>query len=146
MNNMFRIMVYNMNDNHMNGYGMMDWWGIPFMGFWMISIWLVFAVIAFLVYKDAEKRGMNGLLWLVLVILPWIGILFLIIYLIIREDKTKQLLSQKSADVLLDERYARGEITREEYLRMKKDIKKESERIVENKNLQNRNGIKTKGD
>lgn len=108
--------------NHMDGHHMMDWWGFPFIGFWMIGVWLVFVVIAFLVYDDAEKRGMNGLLWFVLVILPWIGLLFLIIYLIIREEKTKQLPPLKSAKDILDERYARGEITGEEYQRMRKDI------------------------
>jgi len=56
---------------------MMDWWGIPFMGYMMIGVWLVFIVIAFLVYQDANKRGMNGLLWFILVILPMIGIVFL---------------------------------------------------------------------
>ena len=30
------------------------------MGFWMIGVWLVFVVIAFLVYEDAEKRGPNN--------------------------------------------------------------------------------------
>jgi putative membrane protein len=68
---------------------MMDWWGIPFMGFWWIGVWIIQLVIAFLVYKDAEKRENNGLLWFVLVVLPWIGIIFLIIYLIIREEKTE---------------------------------------------------------
>lgn len=63
-----------------------DWWGIPYMGLMMILVWILFIVIAVLVYKDAERRGMNGLLWFVLVILPWVGIIFLIIYLIIRED------------------------------------------------------------
>lgn len=112
-------------DDHMDGDHMMDrdWWGFPFMWFWMIGVWLVFIVIAFFVYKDAEKRGMNGLLWFVLIILPWVGILFLIIYLIVREDKVKHIPSQRSAGAILDERYARGEITREEYLSMKKDIK-----------------------
>lgn len=113
------------DEDHMDGEHMMDrdWWGFPFMWFWMIGIWLVFIVIAILVYKDAEKRGMNGLLWFVLVILPWAGILFLIIYLLVREDKKKHIPSQKSAGAILDERYARGEITREDYLIMKKDIR-----------------------
>lgn len=109
----------------MNWEHMMDWWGIPFMGFMMIGIWLVFIVIAFLVYQDANKRGMNGLLWLILVILPWIGIVFLIIYLIIREEKNPQHPSyEKSAEQILDERYAKGEITREEYQQKIKDMKK----------------------
>jgi putative membrane protein len=114
------ILLNGNNGWHMMDGGHMDWWGFPFMGIGMIGLWLFFVIIAFLVYKDAEERGMNGLLWLVLVILPWLGILFLVIYLIIREDRTP--LSQKSAKAILNERYARGEITNAEYLQMKKDI------------------------
>ena len=127
MNNVFGMIFGNMNGDNMMDWDMMDWnwWGAPFMWFWMICVWLVFVVIAFLVYKDAEKRGMDGTLWFVLAILPMVGILFLIIYLIIREEKTLRDTSQKSANAILDERYARGEITKGEYQRMKKDIKKE---------------------
>lgn len=127
MNNVFGMIFGNMNGDNMMDWDMMDWnwWGAPFMWFWMIGVWLVFVVIAFLVYKDAEKRRMDGTLWFVLVILPMVGILFLIIYLIIREEKTLRDTSQKSANAILDERYARGEITKGEYQRMKKDIKKE---------------------
>lgn len=104
---------------------MMDWWGIPYMGLMMIGIWLIFIVIAILVYLDANKRGMNGLLWLILVILPWIGIIFLVVYLVIREDKTpQQSISKKTAEKILDERYVKGEITRDEYQQKKIDIKK----------------------
>ena len=111
--------------DHMDGGHMMDWdwWGFPIMWLWMVGIWFVFVVIAFLVYIDADKRRMNGLLWFLLIIIPWVGILFLIIYLIIREDKSSQMSTQKSANAILDERYARGEITKHEYLDMKKDIK-----------------------
>lgn len=103
---------------------MMDWWGVPAMGFWMIGIWIVFIVIAFLVYKDAEQRNMNGLLWFILVIIPWIGILFLIVYLIIRSEEAEIEEAIENAQKILDERYAKGEITREEYLQMKKDMEK----------------------
>ena len=113
------ILLNGNNGWHMMNGGHMDWWGFPFMGIGMIGLWLFFVVIAFLIYKDAEERGMNGLLWLVLVILPWLGILFLVIYLIIREGRTH--LPQKSAKTILNERYARGEITKEEYVQMKKD-------------------------
>ena len=110
----------------MGGEHMMDWWGIPFLGFMMIGVWLVFVVIAFLVYQDANRQGMNGLLWLILVILPMIGIVFLVIYLVIREEKTLQNPSSiKTAVQILDERYAKGEITREEYQQKKKDMEKE---------------------
>jgi len=109
----------------MGGEHMMDWWGIPFMGFIMIGVWLVFVVIAFLVYQDANRRGMNGLLWLILVILPMVGIVFLVVYLVIQEEKTLQNPSSiKTAEQILDERYAKGEITREEYQQKKKDMEK----------------------
>ncbi len=103
-----------------------DWhmWG----GWWMWSmIWIAIAiVIGILVYKDAESRGMNGLLWLILVLLPMVGLLFLIIYLVIREEHVKEMKSDsgKSAEKLLDERYAKGEISTDEYREMKEEMKK----------------------
>jgi len=54
-----------------------------------------FVVIAFLViglllciwvYRDAQKRGMNGALWLIIVLLA--NIIGLIIYLVVREPET----------------------------------------------------------
>ncbi len=120
LNNLFTTVL---DEGHMDGDQMMGgWFGGSNMWFWIIGLWLVFLIIAFLVYKDAENRGMNGLLWFVLVILPWVGILFLIIYLIFREEKSSEGANQKSADIILDERYARGELTQHEYLRMKNDI------------------------
>jgi putative membrane protein len=112
--------------DHMDGEGMMDWgwWGSSSMLFWMIGYWIIFVIIGILIYKDAENRKMNGLLWFALIILPWIGILFLIIYLIIREEKGSQTHPQKSANTILNERYARGEITREDYFKMKQDMSK----------------------
>lgn len=103
---------------------MMDWWGVPFMGFWWFGVWLVQFIIAFLVYRDAEERENNGLLWFILVLIPWIGILFLIIYLIIRDEKGKNVEIMDEAQKIIDERYAKGEITRTEYLRIKDDIEK----------------------
>lgn len=112
------------NGDHMVGDGMMDmgWLGFSFMWFWIIGYMMVFLIIGIIVYKDAEERGMSGLLWFILVILPFIGILFLIIYLVIRQDRTEKAIPQKSANAILDERYARGEITQEEYMRMKKEL------------------------
>jgi len=46
-------------------------------------IWFIIGIlIAIWVYKDAEKRGSSGVLWLIIVIL--IGIVGLIIWLVIR--------------------------------------------------------------
>ncbi|AGK60298.1 putative membrane protein [Archaeoglobus sulfaticallidus PM70-1] len=95
----------------------MDWFGFPFFGFGMLFWWLLFIVIGFLVYRDANERGMNGPLWFILVILPMIGIVFLLLYIVIRESK-----AEKTPLEILKERYAKGEITKEEYLRMKKEL------------------------
>jgi len=46
-------------------------------------VWLIiFILIAIWVYKDAEKRGKSGVLWLIIVIL--LGLIGLIIWLIVR--------------------------------------------------------------
>jgi putative membrane protein len=103
---------------------MMDWggWGWPFMGLMMIGIWILFVVVAIVVYFDAEKRGMNGLLWLVLLLIPMFAVVVLIVYLVVRESGARIRTGDKSAGALLDERYARGEISRDEYLRMREDL------------------------
>ena len=112
-------------------YDMMDFMmgGFPFMGFGSIFTILLSVVVAYLVYKDAEKRGMNGLLWGLPVLVPWIGILFLILYLIMR-DSGRHIVAEGSfaptrttAEEVLDERYAKGEVAREVYLQMKEDLK-----------------------
>ena len=48
-------------------------------------IWLIiFILIAVWVYKDANSRGMSGVLWLLIVII--LGIIGIIIYLIVRRS------------------------------------------------------------
>ena len=104
---------------------MMNWF--PFMGLGMTLVWLVSVALAYLVYKDAEKRGMNGLLWGLPILIPWIGILFLILYLILRDSGYRAAGGanvKTSPEEILDERYAKGEVTRELYLQMKEDIKR----------------------
>jgi putative membrane protein len=100
--------------------------GFPFWGLGMMFFWLVvFLIIAYLVYQDANKRGMNGLLWGILVLIPVIGVLFLIIYIIIRETGgQKAVPGEKSAMDILKERYAKGEITSEQFQTMSEDLKK----------------------
>ena len=113
---------------HMMDY-MIDWF--PFMGFGTVFSWLVSIAIAYLVYKDAEKRNMNGLLWGLPVLIPCVGILFLILYLILREGghnmAEKSSAAEKAkAEQILDERYAKGELTQEIYFQMKEDLRKSS--------------------
>ena len=103
-------------------------WLFPFMGFFKIAIllaflvWLVFLVLAFLVYKDADKRGLNGLLWGLPILIPWLGAIFLILYLILRDGGQQAARKTRTSDIL-DERYAKGELTRDQYLSMKDDTK-----------------------
>ena len=53
------------------------------MCFLFIIIWFViFILIAIWVYRDAEKRGSSGALWLIIVIL--LGLIGIIIWLIVR--------------------------------------------------------------
>ncbi|MDQ1261398.1 MAG: putative rane protein [Euryarchaeota archaeon] len=90
--------------------------------------WLISLAVAYLVYKDAEKRNMNGLLWGLPILIPWIGILFLILYLILRDSGHRMAAessapAKTTAEEVLDERYARGELTREIYVQMKEDLK-----------------------
>jgi hypothetical protein len=47
---------------------------------------VIAAAIGFWVYKDAQERGMNGILWGILTFL--ICVIFLPIYLLIRKPKT----------------------------------------------------------
>ena len=102
------------------GYGF-PVWRICMMLFWLF----VFLVIAYLVYIDAKTRGMNGLLWGVLVLIPFVGILFLIIYVVIRETKGQNAsLKEKSAMDIVNERYAKGEISSEEFQKITEDLKK----------------------
>jgi len=62
----------------------MQWWTV----LWVLPMiaWFIIAIlIAVWVYRDAEKRGESGALWLIIVLIT--GIIGLIIWLIIRRDK-----------------------------------------------------------
>lgn len=57
--------------------------GLGFVACILPIIWLVVAIlIAIWVYRDAEKRGSSGALWLIIVIIT--GIIGLIIWLVVR--------------------------------------------------------------
>jgi len=70
----------------------------PFMGFGTGILWLVaIVVIAYLIYKLIKSEK---------ILLP------------------SRIASSKTAEDILDERYAKGEVTREQYMQMKEDMKK----------------------
>ncbi|UCG44855.1 MAG: hypothetical protein JSV58_05530 [Candidatus Bathyarchaeota archaeon] len=49
-------------------------------------VWFIVGIlICIWVYRDAESRGMSGVLWLIIVLLT--TIVGLIIYLVVRKDK-----------------------------------------------------------
>ena len=55
----------------------------------------------------------------------WLIIILAIAYFVYKQIKSEKILaSSKSAEDLLAERYAKGELTREQYMQMKEDIKK----------------------
>ena len=50
-------------------------------------VWFIIGILLCIwVYRDAESRGMNGVLWLIVVLIA--GIIGVIIYLIVRKDNT----------------------------------------------------------
>lgn len=106
---------------HMYGYGYPYYIGGMF--FSMAVIWIIQLVVGYFVYQDAKKRGMAPILWFILVILPMVGWLFLVIYVIIRETSQPAPADEHtSARAILDERFAKGEITSEEYQKMKEEL------------------------
>jgi heme/copper-type cytochrome/quinol oxidase subunit 2 len=49
-------------------------------------VWFIVAILLCIwVYRDAKSRGMNGALWLIIVLIA--GIIGLIIYIVVREEK-----------------------------------------------------------
>ncbi len=114
-------MPYMMNGMWDGGYG----YGFPFFNWGLVLLCiLIFLIIAFLVYQDANKRGQNGLLWGILVLIPMIGIIFLILYIVIRETGPAKTGPGAGAMEILKIRFAKGEITAEEFRAMSEELKK----------------------
>lgn len=114
-------------DGYMNYY-MFNGHGYPYAGWiWMAVFRIVQLVIAFFIYRDAKENETNPILWFVLVIIPVIGWLFLVLYVILRvldtgKGSSGQESSHKSAREILDERFAAGGITTDEYNAMKEEL------------------------
>jgi len=67
-----------------NGFDFKPWF--PFVPLWSLSFlfFLIWIVVIVWVYRDAEERKMNGVLWALLVFIG--NLIGLIIYLIVRQD------------------------------------------------------------
>ena len=75
-------------------------------GSWMMGGW-------------GGTMGVAG--WLMMALF-WIGLILLIVWLVRSVLGTSQGAASSTARAILDQRYARGELTRKEYEHMKKDI------------------------
>ncbi len=80
----------------------------------MIVLWLVQLVIAFYVYRDASDKKMTAPIWFLLIVIPFFGYFAALVYLIIAGIR-KPVEAGKTPLDTLKERYAKGEITAEEY-------------------------------
>ena len=78
-------------------YNMMDWGHMNWWGFPFFGLWFI------------------GI---------FIVIILVVVYLIIHSEKTEEKEIMSDAQKIIDERYAKGEITRNEYIQAKDDLKK----------------------
>jgi RNA polymerase subunit RPABC4/transcription elongation factor Spt4 len=83
----FPVMARGLHHVTVNGFdffGVRPWF--PFVPLWSVSFVFLIVWIAVIiwVYKDAERRGMSGLLWALLVFIG--NLIGLLIYLIVRQD------------------------------------------------------------
>jgi uncharacterized membrane protein len=77
-------------------YHMMDWGYMSWWGFPFIGLWIIGVIIAIVI----------------------------IVYIIINSEKTEDKEIMSDAQKTLDNRYAKGEITRKEYIQAKDDLNK----------------------
>jgi hypothetical protein len=63
------------DDDHMWG-----GWNMPGAGFMIYGYWILAMPIALLAYVDAVRKDMNGAMWAVLILIPWVGILAMAAY------------------------------------------------------------------
>ncbi|MCE5337783.1 MAG: SHOCT domain-containing protein [Methanomicrobiaceae archaeon] len=89
-----------------DGHHMFEGWpGFPFLGWGMLLLWL--------------------LVFLILVILPMVGFIYLILYLVLREPAGVQpVLGGDTAMDVLRQRYARGDIDEEEFRKRERELER----------------------
>jgi len=74
---------------HVVGNGIQIWprgfLNLPLLAIFSLILLVIWIMVIFWVYRDAERRGLNGLLWALLVFIG--NLIALIIYLIIRTER-----------------------------------------------------------
>jgi hypothetical protein len=77
------------NYDHHGGH-MVGWWADP-TPLELIIAYLVLALpIGLLVYIDSQHRGMNSALWFLLVLVPAVGLIVALVYLMVRGEERPQ--------------------------------------------------------
>ena len=77
------------------------------------------------IFRSPDLSGWGKAGWIILIIIPMVGILALFLYLILREIRDgRETGSGKIPMEILKERYAKGEITGEQFQKMSDDLKK----------------------
>jgi energy-coupling factor transporter transmembrane protein EcfT len=101
----------------------------PEFWYWTIGIWFIQLISAILIYRLLKKRVSNMFLWFALFIIPWMGILFLIGYLIIKGEETEIRESLDETKKTLNKQYENGKITKKDYVKAKKEIDEKLENL-----------------
>lgn len=73
-------------------------------------------------WMTGELGGMMGAGGMLMMLLFWVGLIFLIVWVVRSVVGTSQATGSSMTRQTMDQRYARGELTRKEYDQMKKDI------------------------
>ena len=65
----------------------------------MIAVWIVQLLIAYLIYRDAKEQKMLAPVWTIMAIVPVLGYVTDVLYLIIREVRSPQKTENPPASV-----------------------------------------------
>jgi hypothetical protein len=85
-----RLFVHDWLGLQMNGFGPHMQFGLTSLMRWLplLLIYMVWAAVAIWVYRDAERRGQNGLLWALFVFVG--NVIGLILYLLLRASSPER--------------------------------------------------------
>jgi RNA polymerase subunit RPABC4/transcription elongation factor Spt4 len=75
------------NGFHVRHFDSGDYWAWPWIGlgiFFALALLVIWVFVLIWVYRDAEKRGMNGAVWVLVVL--FVHLIGLLIYFIVRSD------------------------------------------------------------
>ena len=68
---------------------MLLWGPWPYFGMGFMVYWFFAIPIGLLVYTDAKERRMNGRSWLLVIMIPWVGLFAIFAYLMARHDRPR---------------------------------------------------------